>query len=251
MSTAGQDKERTTAVPVAWWIKEHRQAEGTPEIPGAAELVGWVHRSEKVSSSKAARTVLASALGLQPTELKGIPDHAVVTAVQRLATMVHHYQHVIEEVGMDDLTGTIRRRAGIAALQREIDRARRADHGDVVVAFLDLNGLKKVNDSMGHAAGDQLLCDLVATLKGKLRSYDLIIRWGGDEFVCVLSNSSLEQAERKMQDIAEAFLEVSPAGGGVSFGLSTLRAGDSADTLIARADAQLYERRRAPTETAG
>jgi len=90
---------------------------------------------------------------------------------------------------VDDLTGTLRRGAGLAALEREIGRARR--HGDhlLTVAFIDLDSLKSVNDSSGHAAGDALLCELAGALTRRLRAYDLVVRWGGDEFVVALSHA--------------------------------------------------------------
>lgn len=235
----------------SWWTDDHESDDDdSVDVPGAAELVGWAHRGLHAVTPTAARAVLAAALDLAEDEMGQLSPDSVIHAVSRLANMVHHYQHVIDEVGLDDLTGALRRRAGLSSLQREIDRARRSERPNVVVAFMDLNGLKQINDTHGHRAGDELLCDLVAVVRRKLRSYDLIIRWGGDEFVCVLSNSNIEQAHRKMADIADDFLIASPHGGGVSYGLATLEDGDSAASLIERADTHLYAGRRERRSTA-
>src|SRR5437879_3714074 len=76
---------------------------------------------------------------------------------------------------IDEVTGTLRRGPGLRELQHEIDRTRRQG-GPMVVAFIDVDGLKAVNDKRGHAAGDQLLRDVAEALKQGLRSYDLVLR---------------------------------------------------------------------------
>ena len=86
---------------------------------------------------------------------------------------------------LDHLTGTYHREMGQMALSQEIDRARRAD-GRFVVAFVDVDGLKAINDHEGHAAGDRVLQLVARAIRTNLRSFDPIIRYGGDEFVCGL-----------------------------------------------------------------
>ena len=76
---------------------------------------------------------------------------------------------------------------GRLALRNEIERARRAD-GKFVVAFIDVDGLKGVNDRDGHAAGDRVLRTLAAIMRANLRPYDPIVRFGGDEFVCGIAS---------------------------------------------------------------
>ncbi len=84
--------------------------------------------------------------------------------------------HDRELAAIDPLTGTRARGAGLAELQREIDRAQRS--ADVLVlAFVDVDGLKQVNDGEGHLAGDQLLATVASALRDGLRSYDLIMRF--------------------------------------------------------------------------
>ncbi len=61
-----------------------------------------------------------------------------------------------------------------------------------MLAFVDVDGLKEVNDRDGHAEGDALLIDVAATIRSKLRSYDPLVRFGGDEFVCAFSDFDLD-----------------------------------------------------------
>ena len=87
--------------------------------------------------------------------------------------------------GVDHLTRALRRNGGLHALQRELDRSRRTGEA-LTVAFIDIDHLKSVNDQQGHLQGDALLSGVVASITRVLRPYDVILRFGGDEFVCVL-----------------------------------------------------------------
>jgi diguanylate cyclase (GGDEF)-like protein len=143
----------------------------------------------------------------------------------------------LHDAHLDDLTGVQRRGVGSAALQREIDRAQRSD-GRLVMAFVDVDGLKSVNDREGHAAGDALLRAVAAAIRSNLRSYDPIVRFGGDEFVCALSESDLDAARRRFERISQILADNAQSGS-ISFGLAPLRPDDSLEELIARADAAL------------
>jgi diguanylate cyclase (GGDEF)-like protein len=144
---------------------------------------------------------------------------------------------------IDFLTGTSTRASGLPSLERELDRCRRTD-GRLVVAYVDVIGLKTLNDSRGHAAGDKLLQQVVALIKKQLRSYDLIIRMGGDEFLCVVSTISLSDARSRFSAINEALADASGPGA-IRSGLAELLPDETAEDLIARADGELVERRRA------
>jgi diguanylate cyclase (GGDEF)-like protein len=122
-----------------------------------------------------------------------------------------------------------------------MERARRDSEG-LVVAFVDVDGLKQVNDTAGHLAGDALLIAVADSLRACLRSYDLIMRFGGDEFVCALPNASLEQVRGRFGEVSR-FLEACPAPGSITAGFAELIAGDRAEDLIRRADADLLARR--------
>jgi diguanylate cyclase (GGDEF)-like protein len=137
---------------------------------------------------------------------------------------------------LDDLTGAYRREMGELALHNEIDRARRLD-GRFVVAFVDVDNLKDVNDMEGHAAGDRVLQIVVRTMRARLRSFDPVIRYGGDEFVCGLGGADLAEAERRFAGIAAAVH--SEIGVGISVGLASLEDGETAEELTERADAAM------------
>jgi len=139
---------------------------------------------------------------------------------------------------LDDLTGAYRREMGQLALSHEIARARRSD-GRFVLAFVDVDRLKIVNDSQGHAAGDRVLQTVVRAIRTRLRSFDPIIRYGGDEFVCGLSGTDLAEAGRRFDSIGVAI--EADAHVGISVGLAALAEGDTADQLTKRADAAMLE----------
>jgi diguanylate cyclase (GGDEF)-like protein len=155
--------------------------------------------------------------------------------------------HDRERAGLDGLTGALRRERGVMDLQREIDRARRS-HGRLVLAFVDVDGLKTVNDDHGHAAGDELLRDVAAALLNGLRSYDLVVRHGGDEFVCALPGTNLEGAKRRFAEVATMLAEKNPRAS-VSTGLAELADPDTLEELTARADAALSAGRQGASPT--
>jgi diguanylate cyclase (GGDEF)-like protein len=142
---------------------------------------------------------------------------------------------------LDDLTGAFRREIGRLALNHELDRARRAD-GRFVVAFVDVDGLKGVNDRDGHAAGDHVLQVLVLTLRSNLRSFDPIVRYGGDEFVCGLGGVDDDVVARRF-DVIDRSVQ-NDVGVGISVGLAGLEPDDTLDRLTARADAALLDAKK-------
>ena len=103
-----------------------------------------------------------------------------------------------------------------------------------------------VNDSQGHLAGDALLRLLGETLRANVRTYDVIVRYGGDELLCAMPNLSASEARARFEKIAAA-LAAADAGHSVTFGLAEAEPADSLQELIARADADLLEARRSRT----
>jgi len=130
---------------------------------------------------------------------------------------------------------------GRLALRNEIDRARRAD-GSFVIAFIDVDGLKGVNDRDGHAAGDRVLRTLVATMRANLRSYDPIIRFGGDEFICGIGSIDTGEVRHRISVIDQSLR--SATGVGITAGLASLTANETIDELTAKADEALIEAKR-------
>jgi len=228
---------------------EHVSVEPSAPPPDAAptrDFVGWTMQAEFRSgrrlSVEVTRKVLAAALGLRPEALAGLDAAHLRTALDRLRAMATYTQQLAEVAATDDLTGALRRSAGLAALQREIDRSRRSGGKGIAVIFLDVDGLKLVNDTQGHAAGDRMLIEVVATIRKRVRSYDLVIRYGGDEFLCALVDVAPEDAERTLADIRQQY--TARTGHTVSVGMTSVGDADTADSIVARADAALYAERR-------
>jgi diguanylate cyclase (GGDEF)-like protein len=152
-----------------------------------------------------------------------------------------HLLAELERAHLDDLTGVYRRGMGEIAVLNEIERARRSDLM-LVLAYVDCDDLKGVNDRKGHATGDALLRDLVVLLRSNLRPYDPIVRWGGDEFICTISDTDLEGTRNRFEEVRLALVE--KGGASISVGLAVLEAGDTLETLTDRADRALLEARR-------
>jgi diguanylate cyclase (GGDEF)-like protein len=152
-------------------------------------------------------------------------------------------------LSIDELTGAHRREAGMVELEREVDRATRTEQ-PFVLAFVDIDELKATNDSLGHPAGDQRLRQTVALTRARLRSYDLIIRFGGDEFLCALPELTMEEASERFS-LVNADLAAAQQGS-VTVGLAELQPGDAPQDLIARADESMYaQRRHTPRDSGG
>ncbi len=151
----------------------------------------------------------------------------------------------LQRAHLDALTGVFRREIGRLALRNEIERARRAD-GKFVIAFIDVDGLKGVNDREGHAAGDRILRTLAATMRANLRSYDPIVRFGGDEFICGISSIDTDEVQHRISVIDQSMRHAT--GVGITAGLAALTANESLDELTATADAALIEAKRNRSE---
>ncbi len=141
---------------------------------------------------------------------------------------------------VDELTGTYRRAAGFLELEREIIKAERTREC-FVMAFIDVDGLKVVNDTSGHRRGDLLLQEVVRSLRGVVREYDIIVRYGGDEFVCGLAGMGLPEVGQRLS-FANTYLRDRDHNS-VSIGLAEREPGEGLESLIARADTAMYEAR--------
>lgn len=146
----------------------------------------------------------------------------------------------------DPLTSLSNRTHLMKSLQEEIRIAKR-DNTSVALLFMDLDQFKKINDTLGHQAGDQLLCEVAKRLTKTSRSKDIISRWGGDEFIIVLSGDISEQlVSTKAQKILEVMrqpVEISgkPFSIPTSIGISVSPGGSiEADQLIQEADIAMY-----------
>jgi diguanylate cyclase (GGDEF)-like protein len=144
--------------------------------------------------------------------------------------------------GTDELTGLANRRQLATTLVREIAHSRRT-HTPLAVVILDIDHFKAINDTHGHAAGDDALRHTAAVLRAAIRASDLAGRWGGEEFLLVLpdadTTAALGVADRCRRALrAHHFDDLGTVT--ASFGVATLQPLDDPETLIARADDALY-----------
>jgi diguanylate cyclase (GGDEF)-like protein len=142
----------------------------------------------------------------------------------------------------DELTGAWARRAGLEAVSRELERARRTG-ANLVLAFVDVDGLKAVNDLHGHAAGDALLGLVSDTIRNNVRPYDVLVRYGGDELLCAMPDLTAADARERFEKITDALRTVNTRHS-VTFGLAEAKPTDNLEELIVCADEALLESRR-------
>jgi diguanylate cyclase (GGDEF)-like protein len=136
----------------------------------------------------------------------------------------------------DELTGAPNRRVWFRQIPSEIARAQRSGR-PLTVAMIDLDHFKSYNDTYGHQEGDRLLKGAVSAWQDQLRAGDLLVRFGGDEFLVLLPDCDLENAGRAM----ERLQSVVPFNQTCSTGVACLTWDESADDLLARADSDLYQ----------
>jgi diguanylate cyclase (GGDEF)-like protein/PAS domain S-box-containing protein len=147
----------------------------------------------------------------------------------------------------DGLTGLMNRRALTDSLLYEIDRAKRYN-SELSLILCDIDNFKEINDACGHDAGDRALQSIAASLKTILRKADIAGRYGGDEFMLILPQTSIKGAEKIADKILTAvrnaemsFTEDKSVRLSLSIGLSSLEAdSDTADSLIKRTDDAMY-----------
>jgi two-component system cell cycle response regulator len=142
----------------------------------------------------------------------------------------------------DALTGTYLRGPGIARLNQQIQTAKDTLQ-TLTLAFVDVDHLKNVNDSLGHSAGDRLLRQVAVTISAALGPDSLLFRYGGDEFVCSILGSTQAELKGLLSQIGEQ-LRAATEHGSISCGIAELVEGDTFESLVARADTALYEQRR-------
>lgn len=168
------------------------------------------------------------------------------------AELLRTQEALREQATRDALTGVWNRATVLEILAREVDRASRG-RGPLGVLMIDLDHFKEINDSFGHQCGDQVLSGLAERVRGTLRSYDAIGRYGGEEFLVVVPNADAEalsaQARRLKNTIAGSGLcaqgqEISVTA---SFGAAVLDSLEfgTADALIRAADSALYAAKKA------
>jgi diguanylate cyclase (GGDEF)-like protein len=119
-------------------------------------------------------------------------------------------------ITIDELTGCLTRRALLEAIDREVDRAKRHNRS-LSILYMDVDGLKAINDSRGHATGDAVLAGITKTVRGNVRSSDIVGRIGGDEFIVVLPDTDRSGGETAANKLIQV---LGAAGFSVSIGVA-------------------------------
>ncbi|MBO3276104.1 GGDEF domain-containing protein [Pseudomonas schmalbachii] len=149
----------------------------------------------------------------------------------------------------DPLTGLPNRAALDERLELEVERWRRYG-GDLLLAVLDVDHFKRINDEFGHLAGDKVLKIIAAELAKRLRRTDFIARYGGEEFVMLLPSTSLENGQQLLEALRNAIADCpfhfrgKPLAITCSAGLAQFAPGDRSETVFERADQALYRAKR-------
>jgi diguanylate cyclase (GGDEF)-like protein/putative nucleotidyltransferase with HDIG domain len=194
------------------------------------------------------------ALALYHTVPHGFTDEhrRLVSRVSvQIAAVINNavvFEQTREDSVTDPLTGLPNTRFLYSHAGRELARAARLK-SSVTLMLLDLDNLKPINDTFGHQAGNRALCAVASVLRGAIRPYDICVRYGGDEFIILLSDFGADQAAAKRLELQKA-LESTPFSVGdllrvrltISIGTAVFPAdGDSYEALLQVADARMYE----------
>ena len=243
------------SAPCVWLIVSHARREGTvlSVMALAAELllVG-------LSLLRVAVNVVAPVQGGLESdhtrEVLFVMAFGLTHLLQGYGLVSLHVSQLLRRVAAqantDALTGLPNRRTFEDTWRRMVQRAER-DKSPLALMVMDIDHFKRVNDTHGHAAGDEALRVLGWALKNHLRPGDLCARWGGEEFILALPGATPEVARARAEDLLEMPLMYGEDGSGeplavtLSVGLTDWRASDTAPhATIARADAALYEAKR-------
>ena len=232
--------------------------EGPGPVPLAMRLTGWAYAANAAFFLIRMLAAVQAPEAVVPLDPHGTAPFVLlwwlgmviaVTLGMVLMTAERLQNDLDNQANRDSLTGALNRRAFGLIAAKEVTRARR--HGKPLsVLMIDLDKFKQVNDRLGHYGGDTMLCRFVATAQRILRGDDVLCRFGGEEFVALLPDTSAEQARLAAERLRIAFSAESatvvvadapqPFPVTVSIGIGELAPGEKIESLLRRADAALY-----------
>ena len=190
-----------------------------------------------------------------PTEAASVADDAMrrveelqdeITRLNdKIADQNRQIRDLRRETIRDSLTGLLNRRGFQRVVDRTLDFVRRYD-SPVALIFIDMDAFKIINDTHGHASGDEVLCHVAKVIRATLRSSDVVGRIGGDEFVALLWKADEKNARETAVRVTEALIAAPAQHDGMeiaisaSVGVATLVAEDDVDAVLDRADRDMY-----------
>lgn len=213
-----------------------RQLQSAREISEVNELIASILNETKEVQSETlrSRAMIVAA------------QKEVSEAEARIKELENKLAHMSELVREDQLTGSLNRRGMDDVYEREADRADRRNT-PLCIALLDLDNFKKLNDTHGHAAGDEALVHLVRIVKQTLRSIDVVARYGGEEFVIIMPETQLEEAAQAMmrvqRELTKHFFTANDQRLFITFsaGVALRNPHETQEMTLKRADKAMYE----------
>lgn len=190
---------------------------------------------------------------VQAAQQKLLADRSRAESLEgKVRELESELRRLSEEVSTDALTQVANRRGLNQAFETEVARCQRqaAQGAGLAVGLIDIDNFKKLNDSLGHAAGDTALKSLAAAVKQRLRPVDHLARFGGEEFVVLLPDTAVEEAQQALTRLQRSLTEALFLHEGrevfvtFSAGVTAWRPGEPLQPALERADEGLYEAKR-------
>jgi diguanylate cyclase len=210
------------------------------DVKDLNEILGGVMRETRAAQEEALRS----------RDQMESARQEMTAAEERIHKLESQLEHLSELVREDELTGSLNRRGLDEVFEREFARVdRKGSH--LCVALLDLDDFKRLNDTHGHLAGDGALVHLVTIVKDTLRTMDVVGRFGGEEFLVILPDTTLALATqtitRLQRELTKRIFMFNDAQLLMTFsaGVAARQPNEDVPSLIGRADGALYEAKKA------
>ena len=219
-----------------------RYAEVIEEADSLESLTGVVR--EMVAESRAVQSLV------QQTQARLQEEHSKATGLsERVTTLENEMRRLSDEVSTDQLTQIANRRGLMQAFEVELAKLKR-DGGDLAIGLLDIDNFKRLNDELGHSAGDEALKTLAAVVSKTLRPGDRVARYGGEEFVVLLPQTPVGDGQqiltRLQRSLTGGLFMHKDENVFVTFsaGVTDYRLEERIEDSLERADQALYEAKR-------
>jgi diguanylate cyclase (GGDEF)-like protein len=209
------------------------------------------HEPEMVSShafsdaGQKARLYLSHTRPLSPMGKRRVKT--LIASVENALGTLLKIRDLERRAATDPLTGCYNRRALTGILEHDLHHAQRYHH-PLSLVMMDIDHFKSINDTHGHLVGDEVLRSLSLEIPGVIRKSDTLVRYGGEEFVIVLPEASLDQAEviahrirKRIESLSIRLSDGTALAVTASFGVAEATRDDDSQSLLAEADAMLYE----------
>jgi ammonium transporter, Amt family len=225
-------------------------AEGFTELPGLI-----LRKRNMMELLRSDKTQFPAEIVITKTAFNDYTNTEYTLYIRDVAKRIKLERRLQSLAFNDPLTGLYNRSYFMTNLKNRID-FHKLNQGNISLMFLDLDGFKKVNDTLGHKAGDALLCEVAKRLTAVSREEDMVGRWGGDEFVVIISGSVTEKIMKKRAEKVlnimktPMMVEKNELSIRVSIGVAISYAGDvSGDMLLQQADIAMYQAKQAGKDT--